>query len=108
MAKHFQVDTGATLTTSLVSYWKLDGNSSDFYGSNSGSDTNMSYTTGKVGNAASFNGSSSVITVSDNASLNFTTAISFATWVKKGASNLFGFTAVKRISDGNQQYNFGL
>ena len=43
MAKHFQVDTGGTLTTGLVAYYKMDGNSNDYWGSFNGSDTSMSY-----------------------------------------------------------------
>lgn len=43
MAKRFQVDAGSTLTTSLVSYWKLDGNSNDFNASNNGTDTVITY-----------------------------------------------------------------
>ena len=62
MAKHFQVDTGGTLTTSLVSYYKLDSDSIDFWGSNNGTDTAMSYqSAGKVGNGATFNGSTSLV-----------------------------------------------
>lgn len=52
----FQVDTGGTLTTGLVSYWGLEGNSNDFYASNNGTDTNISYSTnyGKVNQGAEF------------------------------------------------------
>jgi hypothetical protein len=57
--------------TGLVSYYKLDGNSNDSVGTNNGSDTSVSYVAGKIGNAASFNGSSSRITIPSNSSLNF-------------------------------------
>ncbi len=47
--------------TGLVSYYKLDGNSNDAHGSNNGTDTSISYSAGKIGNGANFNGSTSEI-----------------------------------------------
>ena len=42
---NFQVNTlsGGSLTTGLVSYWNMQGNSNDYYGSNNGTDTSVSY-----------------------------------------------------------------
>lgn len=53
-AQQFQIDTDNTLTTGLVSYWKLDGDSTDFYGSNNGTDTNIGYANAyaKIGKGA--------------------------------------------------------
>jgi len=45
-AKQFQVDTGGTLTTGLVSYWNMEGNSNDYWGTNNGSDSGVSYGSG--------------------------------------------------------------
>ena len=57
-AKSFQVNTlsGGTLPNGLVSYWNLNGSANDFYGFNSGTDTNAPYSTsyGKVGEGAEF------------------------------------------------------
>jgi len=71
--------TSAVLTTGLVSYYKLDSNSNDSFGSNNGTDTSVSYVSGKVNNAASFNGTTSKIVanlsaITSKASINF--------WVK--------------------------
>jgi len=41
------------LTDNLISYWKLDGNSTDSVGSNNGTDTSVSYFTGLIGQAGS-------------------------------------------------------
>ena len=72
--KAFQVNTasGGTLTTSLISYYNFQSNSNDQFGSNNGSDTGMSYTAGggKVNNGAVFDGSTSIINVSNIAPQN--------------------------------------
>lgn len=49
------------LTDNLVAYYKLDSNSNDSHGTNHGTDTNISYTTGVLTNAADFNGTTSYI-----------------------------------------------
>src|SRR5664280_2692195 len=66
MAKHFQVDTGGTLLTSLLSYFRMEGDSTDYWGSNNGTDTAITYNSGngKVNQGAGFNGSTSKITMS--------------------------------------------
>ena len=43
------------LETDLVSYWPLDTNSNDAWGSNNGTDSNVIYSSG----SADFNGASS-------------------------------------------------
>ncbi len=45
MAKQFQYDPTGTLTTGLVSYYKMEGNSNDFWGTNNGTDTSVTYGT---------------------------------------------------------------
>ena len=67
MAKRFQVDTGGTLTTSLVSYWNMEGSSTDYYGSNNGTDTAVTYGSsyGKIGQGALFNGTTSKILIAN-------------------------------------------
>ena len=63
----FQVNTlsGGSLTTSLISYYPMSGNSNDYWGTNNGTDTSVTYGTsyGKVAQGALFGGSS-VITLS--------------------------------------------
>lgn len=41
------------LQDNLVAYYKLDGNSNDSVGSNNGTDTNVSYVAGKIGDGSS-------------------------------------------------------
>lgn len=67
------------LTTDLVAYWKLDGNSNDALGSYNGTDTDITYVTGKINNGADFNGSSSKIVTGD---IDLTGNYSFSVWVK--------------------------
>lgn len=76
-----------TPTINTKWYWKLDGNSLDSSGlGNNGTDTAISYVAGRVGQAASFNGSSSQI-YKDSASFDFywTQNITFSCWVKPSA-----------------------
>jgi hypothetical protein len=51
------------LDTNLISYWKLDSSSNDSVTTNNGTDTAISYVSGKIGGSASFNGSSSNISL---------------------------------------------
>src|SRR4051794_30307684 len=80
MAKHFQVDTGGTLTTSLVSYWNEDSDSNDYFGSNNGTESSVTHPGGKVGNAVLINGTSAHVQYGSNFSLAITGA-SFAFWI---------------------------
>ena len=61
-APHFQVDTGGTLTTSLVSYYRMEGDSTDFWGTNNGTDTSVTYglTYGKVNQGVDFAGAGAI------------------------------------------------
>jgi len=61
---------GSALLTNLVAYYTLNGNSNDSINSHNGVDTSVTYTTGKNGLGASFNGTSSKIIVPNN--LDFT------------------------------------
>lgn len=66
------------LTDNLVAYYKLDGNSNDSVGSNNGTDTGVSYVSGKINNAGSYNGSTSHTAVPNNSALQLSTgSISF-------------------------------
>lgn len=67
------------LTTSLKSYYKLDSNSNDNTGTNNGTDTSISYVSGKISNAASFNGTTSKINLATTTSL--TRDLTFNCWV---------------------------
>lgn len=62
----------------IVGYWRYEANSNGTVGPN-GTDTSMTYTTGKFGNAATFNGSSSKIVYSFTQP---TSAYSIVAWIK--------------------------
>jgi hypothetical protein len=77
--------TSSVPTTGLVSYYKLDSNSNDIYGSNNGTDTNVSYVSGKVSNAASYNGTTSKTVIGNPANLQLSTG-SVSCWIKTSAA----------------------
>jgi len=69
---------------SLVSHWTFDASSSaDDKGSNDGTDTTITYTDGKFGKAAQFDGAASLITVSADTSIDVNTigSMSLSAWV---------------------------
>jgi hypothetical protein len=65
----------------LIGHWPLTGNTNDYSGyNNNGTPTNITYTTGKIGQAASFNGTSSYFTV--NNTITQGADFSFSAWVR--------------------------
>jgi len=70
----------------LVSYYRVEGNASDTKGVNSGTGSNVTYSTstGKFGQGAAFNGTSSGISIPDSSSLTPST-MSWSFWVKPNA-----------------------
>jgi hypothetical protein len=74
------------LTDNIIAYWKLDGNSNDAVGSNNGTDTDITYSSGngKINQGAGFNGSSSKIVGS---SVNIGTNATIACWFKSSAGS---------------------
>lgn len=67
----------------LVSYYRFESNSNDSKGSNNGTDTSITYSSGKFGNAAVFNGSSSHIDFS--AKIIPKGAKTISVWIKTSA-----------------------
>lgn len=72
----------STLLNNIVLAYKLDGNSNDSVGSNNGTDTAITYSTGngKLVQGAGFNGTSSVI--KNTTFVMPTTEITIAVWLK--------------------------
>lgn len=102
MAKHFQVDTNGTLTTSLVSYYRMEGDSTDYWGSNNGSDSSVSYGSsyGKVNQGAAFNGS--YISLGGSYfNPDHTQAFSISLWFKTSTTSNSAFISKQ---DGNSPY----
>lgn len=69
-------------TQALTAYWSFDTNSNSDVGSFNGTDTSMTYTAGKFSNAATFNGTTSKIVITDNSSLKPTGEFTLGFWVK--------------------------
>ena len=79
-------------STGLVGLWHLNGNSiDDSTNSNNGTDTAITYVSGRFGEAASYNGSTSEISINNGTQLNFGTgSFSVSFWVRPtniGAGN---------------------
>lgn len=70
------------LTDDLTAGYNLDGNSTDVLGANNGTDTNISYSAGKVGDAADFNSGSPSKIVLPSSVLISSTAFSISFWFK--------------------------
>jgi len=98
-----------SLLTNIVSYYKLDSNSNDSVGSNNGSDTAISYANaGKIGNCATFNGSSSKAVIADATSLKPTGNFSISGWVKTTFSGGLGDNLIFQSWSQNPTYNAGI
>lgn len=73
-----------------LAYYKLDSNSNDSVGSNNGTDTAMAYSgAGIIGNAGTFNATSSRIALSPVSSL--TTNFTISCWASRAANSAFRF-----------------
>ncbi len=71
--------------TGLVSYYKLDSNSSDSFGSNHGTDTSVSYVSGKISSAGSYNGTTSKSIVGNPPNLQLSSG-TISCWVKSSSA----------------------
>jgi hypothetical protein len=98
------------LKRNLFVYYKLDGNSNDSNRVYNGTDTNITYTTGKILQSASFNGSSSKIALTSDA-FNFTDDFSISAWINTNSiptggnvAGIFGNYIFPPLSDGSGYY----
>lgn len=73
---------GYTQLQALTAYWTFNTNSNSDVGSFNGTDTSMTYTAGKFSNAATFNGTTSKIVLTDTALLKPTGDFTFGMWFK--------------------------
>jgi len=89
---------GTESTEGIVSYWKLDQDASDLMEINNGFANNVTTTIGKVYNAYSFNGNSSIL-VNNSASLNITDSITVEAWIKPAAGNVLYNAIVDKRND---------
>ena len=73
----------------LVDWWPGEGNAYDTVGTNNGTLINGAYTNGMVGEAFSFSGSNSYVSIPDPPFLDsFTTNITVELWMKAGQTNV--------------------
>jgi hypothetical protein len=90
----------------LIGHWPLNGNTNDIstYGNN-GVPTNVTYTTGKIGQAASFNGSSSFIDYGDRYDMG-AESFSISAWIKTSLVSATSTTIVSKayLGAGNFRY----
>ena len=113
-SKAFQVNTlsGGSLLTNLLSYYNMQGNSNDYYGSNNGSDSSMTYGTpyGIVSQGAYCNGAATIYIGTGIAP---TSTWSFAWWGKLSATGVGEAQITRRgngandwelFTDGSKQY----
>lgn len=101
------------LTDNLISYWKLDessGNAADSVASNTGTNTSVSYSSGKINNGADFNGTSSELNFGSDSSLDDLTAFSISVWLKpttfSGSRYFLGKTKKYATIYGNGQFRY--
>jgi hypothetical protein len=96
-----------TELSSLISKYKFEDNANDSYGNNNGTASNLSYVSGKFGNAADFNGTSSKILYPQAAPFNDSnTILAISVWVKlDAASDEFVVMSASSTSD---QSDYGL
>ena len=67
----------------LISWWAAEGNANDSFGTNNGTAVGgVSFTTGEVGQAFSFNGTTAYVDVPDSPSLQLTNQITIEAWIK--------------------------
>ena len=78
LGKRFQVDTAGTLTTGIISYYKLE-DSTDFWSTNNGTATNVTFSTGKVNNSGTSSVNTGRIEISQSATLH-PTQFSISCW----------------------------
>ncbi len=97
----------APVPSELVSWWRGDGDALDFTGTNAGTlQGNVSFATGKVGQAFSLNGG--VVVVPDHATLDLTGQFTVEFWFNYTQATIFRGLLGKRSSTGVTNYAVSL
>jgi hypothetical protein len=79
------VPTAVAVPGGIVSWWTANNTAADVYGLNNATLANVTYATGEVGQAFSFNGSNSGAKVADSSSLAFASSFTIEGWIKVNA-----------------------
>jgi hypothetical protein len=101
--------TGAPPAGGLVAAYNFDQGSgtvlTDVSGrGNNGTITGATWNTGRTGGALSFNGTSNLVTVADNATLDLTTGLTIEAWVNAAVAPTGWRTIVAKETTGNVVY----
>ncbi len=76
------VPTAVALPSNAVSWWTANSTANDALGLNNATLSNVTYTTGEVGKAFSFNGSNGWAALGNPSSLAFTASMTIEGWIK--------------------------
>ena len=93
------------LQDNLISYWKLDeasGNVADVVNGNTGTNTSVTFSNGKINAGAVFNGTTSKLDVGTptNLTFNYTDVFSVSCWVKPSVATVTGCIYSKEVNSG--------
>jgi hypothetical protein len=89
------VPTAVALPANAVSWWTANNTANDALGLNNATLTNVTYTTGEVGQAFNFNGSNGWASLGDPSSLAFTQSFSIEGWIKvNGLPTSYNFGSI--------------
>lgn len=99
-----------SLLTNIVSYWKLDGNSTDSLGINNGTDTSITYNAGNgiIIQGAGFTKAGSSLIATAFQFTTGTNAKSFSIWIKPTASLLRGWAIGGGVDSANNAFGLFL
>ena len=93
------VPTAVAAPSGLVSWWTANNTAADAMGLNDATLSNVTYATGEVGKAFSFNGTNGWAALGDPSSLAFTSSLSIEGWIKVNAFSSSGGVILFRGDD---------
>ena len=106
------VPTAVALPSNAVSWWTANNTAADAMGLNNASLTGVSYATGEVGQAFSFDGADDSANVADSSSLAFTQSFTIEGWIKvNGLPTNYNFGSIMFRGDdrgGLDPYSLGV
>jgi len=99
----------SSLKTSLFAVYNGESNANDSYGSNNGIERGgLTYTTGKIGNAFNGNGTTSYVSLANNALNSLTGDFSFSFWVNLSTNSGAQAVLWNKTYDGTNFYGWSL